>query len=95
MPTTAKVLTGRRTCKQVDRTDGAYRVGGARCIAEVDGLGPMRVVLQVNLESLCIDVDAQHYINAGARETSTTSTCAAETVYRARIIRLLYTQTIV
>ena len=51
----------------------------------------MRVVPPVNLESLCIDVDAQHYINAGARETSTTSTCAAETVYRAYHPFAIYT----
>ena len=94
MPTTAKVLTGRRTCKQVDRPDGVYRVGGARCIAEVDGLGPMRVVPPVNLESLRIDVDAQHYINAGARETARLSP-APQKQSIARIIRLLYTQTIV
>ena len=79
--------------EQVDRSDGVHRVGCARCSAEVDVLSPMRVVPTVNLECLCIDVDAQHYINAGARETARQPAPQKQSI--ARIIRLLFTQTIV
>ena len=51
----------------------------------------MRVVVMVNFESLCVNVDAQHYIEVGTGETARHATCAAETVYYAYHAFAIYT----